>query len=77
MYQSYKGHVIEISTNEMNPDRWDLEILITWSENGIELTKACMIMRWFKALEEAIVYGILLVKNWIDNDKPTIPPKTH
>ena len=77
MYQSYKGHEIEISTTEMVPDRWDLYIEISWIENGIPSLKTCTIMRWFKTLEDAIAYGLRLVKNWIDNNKPTFPPKTQ
>ena len=77
MYQSYKGHEIEISTTEMVPDRWDLYIEISWIENGIPSLKTCTIMRWFKTCEDAIAYGLLLVKNWIDKNKPTFRPKTQ
>jgi hypothetical protein len=73
--QIYKGHEIIIKSIKVGRDQWDLNIGILWTENQRTTVRPCTIRRLFKTCQEAEDYGLALVKNWIDEGKPTPPLK--
>ncbi len=73
MYRIYKGQPFTISSTEIRPGQWELQILITGEKNmrfSIESQR-------FKTLREAEQYGAVWVKQWIDEGKPAIEPQTE
>ncbi len=72
MYRIYKGQPFTIASAEIRPGQWELQILIT-GEKNMQFT----IDSRFKTLREAEQYGVVWVKQWIDEGKPALEPQTE
>lgn len=67
MYRIYKGHPFTIASAEIRRGQWDLQIWIM-DERHMQFS----IKRQFKNFREAEEYGVLWVKQWVDDGKPAL-----
>ena len=70
MKTTYNGHKITITSARVSPEKWDLRIELTWSENGTSDGRRFLFSHWFDTAEEAETYGFTWVKKWIDKNTP-------
>jgi len=67
MYRIYKGHPFTIASAEIRRGQWDLQIWIM-DERHMQFS----IKHQFKNFREAEEYGVLWVKQWVDDGKPAL-----
>lgn len=72
MYRIYKGQPFTIASTEIRRGQWDLQILIMGEKN-----MQFSIESRFKTLREAEQYGVVWVKQWIDEGKPALEQQTE
>jgi hypothetical protein len=70
MRQTYNGHEIMVTTDEVEPKHWNLEVSVCSND---DFTNRSFLFSWrFPKVSEAEAHGLQFAKNWIDNGKPDV-----